>query len=61
MMGLQAIKWENGKLQIIDQLLLPHTTKYFEITGVKDGWNAIHKMQVIFSFSISTSIHLFTL
>ncbi|XP_011496297.1 PREDICTED: methylthioribose-1-phosphate isomerase [Ceratosolen solmsi marchali] len=45
-MTLQSIKWENGKLEILDQLLLPAQSKYIEITGVKDGWTAIHRMQV---------------
>lgn len=46
-MTLKAIKWENGRLEILDQLLLPAQAKaYIEITGVEDGWNAIYKMQV---------------
>ncbi|KYN17519.1 PREDICTED: methylthioribose-1-phosphate isomerase [Trachymyrmex cornetzi] len=47
-MTLQAIKWnrEDGKLEILDQTLLPATTSYIQIKGVKDGWNAINKMQV---------------
>lgn len=45
-MTLEAIKWKNGKLQILDQLLLPKESTYIDISGVEDGWNAIHKMQV---------------
>ncbi|XP_055636962.1 methylthioribose-1-phosphate isomerase isoform X2 [Toxorhynchites rutilus septentrionalis] len=45
-MTLEAIIYENGKLKILDQLLLPSVSKYITIEGVKDGWNAINKMQV---------------
>ncbi|KAJ8667203.1 hypothetical protein QAD02_008865 [Eretmocerus hayati] len=45
-MSLEAIKWRNGKLQILDQLLLPGVSRYIDITGVNDGWDAIYKMQV---------------
>ncbi|KAL7295254.1 hypothetical protein TKK_0011391 [Trichogramma kaykai] len=43
---LQAIKWSEGRLQILDQLLLPHVTKYIEIGSVQDGYDAIKNMQV---------------
>uniref|UniRef100_A0A182VZ96 Methylthioribose-1-phosphate isomerase n=1 Tax=Anopheles minimus TaxID=112268 RepID=A0A182VZ96_9DIPT len=45
-MTLEAIKYKAGQLQILDQLLLPGESKYISIAGVKEGWNAIHKMQV---------------
>ncbi|OXU28807.1 hypothetical protein TSAR_005978 [Trichomalopsis sarcophagae] len=45
-MTLQAIKWKSGKLEILDQLLLPAQSKYIEVTSVEDGWNAIYNMQV---------------
>ncbi|KYM89705.1 Methylthioribose-1-phosphate isomerase [Atta colombica] len=47
-MTLQAIKWNkvDGKLEILDQTLLPATTSYIQVKGVKDGWNVINKMQV---------------
>uniref|UniRef100_A0A182SJN6 Methylthioribose-1-phosphate isomerase n=1 Tax=Anopheles maculatus TaxID=74869 RepID=A0A182SJN6_9DIPT len=45
-MTLEAIKYKAGQLQILDQLLLPGESKYIPIVGVKDGWSAIHKMQV---------------
>ncbi|XP_058795180.1 methylthioribose-1-phosphate isomerase [Phymastichus coffea] len=45
-MALRAIKWSDGKLEILDQLLLPKETVFIEIKSVKDGWNAINKMQV---------------
>ncbi|XP_046399054.1 methylthioribose-1-phosphate isomerase [Ischnura elegans] len=45
-MTLKAIKYGNGKLEVLDQLLLPTQTKYVNIKGVEDGWHAINKMQV---------------
>ncbi|RLU21791.1 hypothetical protein DMN91_006167 [Ooceraea biroi] len=46
-MTLQAIQWEKqeGRLQILDQKLLPDVTQYSEIKGVGDGWKAINSMQ----------------
>lgn len=45
---LQAIKFnsENGTLEVLDQLLLPHTMTYVKIATVEDAWNAIAKMKV---------------
>lgn len=45
---LQAIKFnsENGTLEVLDQLLLPHTMNYLKICRVEDAWNVINKMQV---------------
>lgn len=45
-MSLKAIKYSNGKLEILDQLLLPAQSKYIDVKGVEDGWKAINKMQV---------------
>ncbi|EFN81802.1 Translation initiation factor eIF-2B subunit alpha/beta/delta-like protein [Harpegnathos saltator] len=45
-MTLQAITWDNGRLEILDQTLLPETTRSVLINGVEDGWHAINKMQV---------------
>lgn len=45
-MTLEAIRYHNGTLEILDQLLLPLETKYIPILGVEDGWKAINKMQV---------------
>lgn len=45
-MALRAIKYENRKLEILDQLLLPAESKYIQIKNVEDGWRAINKMQV---------------
>ncbi|KAL0271781.1 UNVERIFIED_CONTAM: hypothetical protein PYX00_008774 [Menopon gallinae] len=45
-MSLQAIKYENGTLEILDQLLLPAQSKYVTVKGVEDGWKVINAMQV---------------
>lgn len=45
-MTLQAIKYCRGKLEILDQLKLPHQEIYLEITSAEDAWKAIKLMQV---------------
>ncbi|CAK9816469.1 Methylthioribose-1-phosphate isomerase [Anthophora plagiata] len=45
-MTLQAIKWENGRLEILDQILLPAISRYIPVKGVEDGWKVINSMQV---------------
>lgn len=36
----------DGKLEILDQTLLPATTHYIQVKDVGDGWKVINKMQV---------------
>ena len=45
-MALQAIKYTRGKLEILDQLRLPHEEVYIPIQNPQDGWSAIKSMQV---------------
>ncbi|KAL8821800.1 MAG: hypothetical protein Q9223_000212 [Gallowayella weberi] len=45
-MVLQAIKYSRGKLEILDQLRLPHEEVYNEINSLEDAWIAIKSMQV---------------
>ncbi|XP_046983040.1 methylthioribose-1-phosphate isomerase isoform X1 [Schistocerca americana] len=45
-MALESIRYNAGKLEILDQLLLPRESKYVMLCGVEDGWRAINKMQV---------------
>lgn len=45
-MVLEAIKYKRGRLQILDQLRLPHEQIYIRIKTVHDAWNAIKSMQV---------------
>lgn len=43
---LIAIKYEQGTLQILDQLLLPETFVYVDVKDTVDAWNAIKTMKV---------------
>jgi len=43
---LQAIRYQRGSLEIIDQLLLPHETVYVSITSLALGHDAIKSMKV---------------
>ncbi|KAK3847638.1 MAG: S-methyl-5-thioribose-1-phosphate isomerase [Linnemannia gamsii] len=43
---LQAIRYQRGSLEIIDQLLLPHETLYIPISTLGLGHDAIKTMQV---------------
>ncbi|XP_074116056.1 methylthioribose-1-phosphate isomerase isoform X1 [Cotesia typhae] len=45
-MALEAIKYNNEKLEVLDQTLLPVITRYINVQGVEDGWKVINKMQV---------------
>ncbi|KAH9491433.1 hypothetical protein Btru_032162 [Bulinus truncatus] len=45
-MALQAIRYQRGSLEILDQLLLPEISKYIYITNTDEGWKAIKSMQV---------------
>ena len=45
-MALESIKYQRGKLQILDQLKLPYQEIFVDITSSQDAWNAIKKMQV---------------
>lgn len=46
-MSLEAIRWKDGELTILDQLLLPHESKYMKIKTLKDAFDAIKNMNVI--------------
>lgn len=43
---LQAIKYSEGNLEILDQLQLPYVEKYIPIQTAEDGWHAIKEMKV---------------
>ncbi|KAG0370840.1 Methylthioribose-1-phosphate isomerase [Gamsiella multidivaricata] len=43
---LQAIRYQRGSLEILDQLLLPHQTKYIPINSLELGHDAIKTMKV---------------
>lgn len=44
---LKSIKYKDGDLEILDQLLLPAKSEYKKIIDVEEGWEAIHNMHVI--------------
>lgn len=44
-MVLQAIKYSRGKLQILNQLKLPHTEEYDDVHNSTDAWHAIKEMR----------------
>jgi methylthioribose-1-phosphate isomerase len=44
-MVLQAIKYSQGQLQILDQLKLPHAEDYDHIYSSTDAWHAIKEMR----------------
>eukprot|EP00055_Hartaetosiga_balthica_P003142 m.6666 g.6666 ORF g.6666 m.6666 type:complete len:363 (+) comp2630_c0_seq1:46-1134(+) len=46
MSKLLSIKYEDGKLSIINQLKLPLVTEYDDINTIQDGWDAIREMRV---------------
>ncbi|EGD74153.1 methylthioribose-1-phosphate isomerase [Salpingoeca rosetta] len=43
---LEAIRYRDGQLSIINQLKLPLVTEYDAISSVQDGWDAIREMRV---------------
>lgn len=43
---LQAIKYAQGHLEILDQLQLPFVETFIPIQSVEDGWHAIKDMKV---------------
>lgn len=45
-MSLQAIKYADNQLQILDQLQLPFVAEYIPIRSAQDGWHAIKEMRV---------------
>ena len=53
-MSLQSIRYKEGHLEILDQLLLPSASKYVIVKGVEDGWRVINKMQVLSLFILNS-------
>ncbi|EIW82764.1 eukaryotic translation initiation factor 2B [Coniophora puteana RWD-64-598 SS2] len=44
--ALVGIKFTDDKLEIVNQLLLPHTTQFIEITSIEDAHDAIKSMKI---------------
>jgi methylthioribose-1-phosphate isomerase len=49
MAPLISIKSDDDKLEIVNQLLLPHTTQFIQINTIEDAHDAIKTMKVGFS------------
>ncbi|KAG5353515.1 hypothetical protein C0989_006329 [Termitomyces sp. Mn162] len=64
MAPLKSIRTSNGKLEIVNQLLLPHVTEFLHIKSIEDAHDAIKSMKIrgapaIASLaSLSLSYHL---
>ena len=46
MSAVEAIKYKNRKLSLLDQVLLPQQVVYVDINSVQDGYDAIETMKV---------------
>ena len=46
-MTLEAIRYSDGRLEILNQLLLPSRTEYERVRSVEDAWTAIREMKVL--------------
>lgn len=44
--NLEAIRYSRGRLEILNQLLLPLKTEYLVVNSVLDGFDAIRTMKV---------------
>lgn len=44
--GLQAIKYQRGKLEVLDQLKLPHEFEYENVTTCEMAFDCIKAMRV---------------
>lgn len=44
--GLQAIKYERGKLEVLDQLRLPHEFVYEDVSTCEQAFDCIKAMRV---------------
>jgi methylthioribose-1-phosphate isomerase len=42
---LEAIKYDNGELYVLNQLLLPHVTHFDKVSTIQDGHAAIKEMK----------------
>ena len=46
MAGLEAIKYERGKLEVLDQLRLPHEFVYDKVSTCEEAFDCIKAMRV---------------
>ncbi|KAI0328605.1 eukaryotic translation initiation factor 2B [Cubamyces sp. BRFM 1775] len=46
MPALTSIRTSEGKLEIVNQLLLPHTVEFIEVSSIADAYDAIKSMKI---------------
>ena len=46
MPALTSIRTSEGKLEIVNQLLLPHTVEFIEVSTIAEAYDAIKSMDV---------------
>ena len=51
---LTSIRTVDGKIEIVDQLLLPHSTEYIQISTIEEAHDAIKSMKASFAFFKAT-------
>lgn len=44
--GLEAIKFERGSLEVLDQLRLPHESHFDTVSTCEEAWHCIKEMRV---------------
>jgi len=43
---MESLRYKRGSFEVLDQLLLPHETKFLELKNTVDAWTVIRTMQV---------------
>jgi methylthioribose-1-phosphate isomerase len=51
MLELTSIKVNDDRIEIVNQLLLPHVTEHVEISSIEDAFDAIRSMKVRLNWS----------
>ena len=55
MPALTSIRTSEGKLEIVNQLLLPHTVEFIEVSTIAEAYDAIKSMKVSQTISLTSS------
>ena len=54
--GLTSIRTTENKIEIVNQLLLPHTVEFIEIESIEQAYDAIKSMKVCKQTPCRTSL-----
>ena len=54
MPALTSIRTSEGKLEIVNQLLLPHTVEFIEVSTIAEAYDAIKSMKVGQTISLTS-------